>query len=149
MVERLTRVKSHGRWSWWLRDERGRRVAFTAERRRQVFTPKKYRPRFIEYVRTFIFRTDEPGVYYGVDVVEVTEVPYDFSEDQADYGLVDPARVSRMKRMLMHDEGLPADVRYAAPVDREVWGGRGTGGWRWVLGGPVGLRWEDLREVRR
>ena len=105
--------------------------------------------KFIEYVKSFVFRTGKEGVYYTVDIVQVEEVPYDFSEDQASYGEVDPGRIEKMRRYIedgppsIKGKEFPVDLKYLNPLDTE------TGGWRWVLGGPTGLRWEDLRTVKR
>jgi len=137
------------RWVW--RTEKGAFKRIKPGRDAKGRFTKRPATGFVEYVRTFVWSTEEKGVYYGVDVVEVEEVDLeDFSEDQANAGLIDPVRVRRMKRFLLDAEGLPADVRYTEPMETK------TGGWRGKdlmrVGeslGPVGLRWEDLREVRR
>ena len=149
-----------GRDVKWVWRENGRFKSVKPGRDEKGRFTKNPGTKFIEYVRTFVWRTEEEGVYWGVDVVEIQEVPSDFSEDQANAYLVDPARMVRLKNYLHGDpvmvEGgkklrLPPDVVYMEPMETK------TGGWRGVdvarvrevLGGVVGLSWADLREVRR
>jgi len=145
----LTRNKDK---RWVVRDLKGRFVS--KEKRSQVFKKifgkRKPKTILVEYVRTFVFRGEGEDGYFGVDVVEVVEEPFDLSLDQMSANLVDPVRVRRMQGFLRSGvEGLPDDIRFANPIDKSTFMGRGTGGARVVKTGTVGLRFEDLRHVRK